>query len=103
MSTSELEKLHDVAPRSQAIGEFLDWVRSEKGWQLATLATPHVHEPDCKGTSGFYECGFIRDEFMLARYDIQRLLAEFFGIDLEKVETEKRELLDSIRANGVNL
>lgn len=31
-----------------------------------------------------------------ARYDIVKLLAEFHGIDLEKVEAERREILEGL-------
>lgn len=76
----ECEKMSQVRPQSQAIGEFLEWLRYEKGWVLATVPEEY--------------------EFTLveASYSIEGLLAEFFGIDLDKVETERRQMLDEIRA-----
>ena len=77
---SELDKMSAVKEKSQAIGEFLEWLRSEKGYFLAVDAGEREGGP------------------YMANYNIEQLLAEFFEIDLNKVEQEKRAMLDQLRA-----
>lgn len=76
--TPEIDKMHVVKDRSQAIGEFIEWIRSEKGWEIAS-----------------YNDG--GERLWPVNTSIERLLAEFFGIDLDKVEKEKRALLNQLR------
>lgn len=88
MSTSndvpapECERMRAVKVRSQAIGDFLKWVRNAKGWML---------------------CGESEDEYgherlVPAAYVLEMLLAEYFHIDLDKVEAEKRAMLAHLRS-----
>lgn len=74
---SEIEKLIDVSSESQVIGEFLD-------------------------TCGYFLCeqtgGEVRP-FMPVSLSIEELLAEYFGIDLKKLEDEKRALLEQLHSN----
>lgn len=69
MDLSEHDKLKEIQDKSQAIGEFLDWCRWEKGWSL--------HDGDRN----------------VASYNIEELLGEYFEIDLKKIEEEKRAIL----------
>lgn len=75
----ECEKLAKVEEKSQAIGEFLSWLSSKKEIELCK-------ERD-DGKCSLY----------VARFDKQALLAEFFAIDMEKVEEERREMLASLQ------
>lgn len=75
--TPELERLSVVAAESNKIGEFLDWLEHKKGIVYAT------YNED--------------DELQSAYIDKNKKLAEFFGIDLDKVESERRALLDYVR------
>ena len=43
-------------------------------------------------------CEENRDEFYPVRIPIERLLAEYFEIDLDKVEAERRAILGGLRA-----
>lgn len=70
----KLAKVHD---QSQPIGEFLDWLRNDKGYVICDLEE-HEYEPVGK--------------------TIEQLLAEYFEIDLKKVEQERRVLLEWIRS-----
>jgi len=72
----EHEKLHNVVELSQAIGEFLDLGR----WTLCELREWDDHSPTMEPVN------------------IQDALAEYFEIDQEKIEREKRAMLDAIRA-----
>lgn len=77
MNYPECEKMKDVQEDSQKIGEFLDWLLNKRGLVI------------CKWEkSGYFEY----------RRNIEELLAEYFGIDLNKVEKEKRQMLDEIRS-----
>lgn len=91
-----LEKMHDVKERSQACGELLEWLRT-KGWVLGEY---HEHDDGCF-VGGIRVCGLKTDELVPVTYTIERLLAEFFEIDLKQVEDERRALLAAMqRAYG---
>lgn len=74
----EHEKLQKITLQSQACGEFLDWLQSEKGVTLCTYNKSY-------------------EQFYPLRVSITEVLGEFFEIDLEKIEQEKRAMLDEIR------
>lgn len=75
LSTPECDKMRAARDTSQAIGSFLDWLE---------------HETD------MVVCYFedSRDEYLPVRKTIKQLLADYFEIDLNKVEEEKRALLE---------
>lgn len=77
----ECDKMLAVQNRSQDIGEFLEWLRGERGLHLAE------YDDD------FWEGKFLKP----VNIRIEDLLAEFFEIDLNKVEAERRALLESLR------
>lgn len=93
---SEVDKMKEVQERSQAIGDFLDNFLHSKG---IVLATYHKHTVKMCGKDelGDWNCGWNSEQPIPYRYDIQKLLAEYFGIDLKKVEEEKRKMLEEIR------
>jgi hypothetical protein len=74
----EHDKLHAVKDQSQAIGSFLDWLQNERK-PRTVLA---IHE---------------WDEWVPTNERIEALLAEYFEIDLKKLEEEKRAMLDELR------
>ncbi|MDE1821261.1 MAG: hypothetical protein KGJ23_08685 [Euryarchaeota archaeon] len=119
-TTPECDKMAEAAPKSQAIGEFLEWLQSEKG---VYLGKGHEHDGSCKevgphnretciaGITGpckhpaSYKanvCGMqseSRNAVMYTwTYNLEELLAEFFSIDMKKVEKERRAILDRLRA-----
>lgn len=75
---SECERLAAVSEKSQVIGEFIEWLRDTKRWQI------------CQ-----YDTAMTR--WWLVTFAINNLLAKFFGIDLNKVEAERRALLADIQ------
>lgn len=75
----EHEKLTKVKDESQSIGEFLEWLNPQ-GFAIAQW-NGHTEQWDC-GT---------RHEWLLAKY---------FGIDTDKLEQEKRQMLAEIRASN---
>jgi len=106
----ECEKLSAVKDKSQKIGEFLEWP-PEKGVELSVR---HTHTKECLDESDwevFEEDpgGFRTDDFLcscvddgLLSYTVgkEKLLAEFFEIDLNKVEEERRAMIEDLRGGA---
>lgn len=85
MPYPEHEKINAVKDQSQTIGDFLDWIRREKGIVLANYGNSDVAWLAPDGTAK------------------ERLLAEYFEIDLDALEAEKRAMLQAaacVAANG---
>lgn len=76
----ELAKMEDARPSSQVIGEFLDWL-SDKGLTICAFH-PTVR-------NGIYHP---------THKSIEQTLADYFEIDLNKIENERRQILDEFRA-----
>lgn len=87
----EHEKLKEVRGKSQAIYDFLEWMRHEKEAYLAKEYT--FKEPNILG-DGEHDVS----EIMEVREPILNLLSEHFGIDQNKLEAEKVKMLDDFRA-----
>ena len=83
----EHTRLHAVVDKSQAIGEFIEWL-SGQGYVIAERGTSAADDD--------------RSEHRL--YSLNRTpqsyLAQYFDIDPVKIEREKRAMLDLIRANN---
>lgn len=78
--TPELDKMLKNKDQSQTIGEFLDWLQNEKEIVLCKWDNKiSEHHPFPFYTS------------------IEKLLAEYFGIDLDKCEKERRAILANLR------
>ena len=76
----EHDKLHLVKDKSQTIGEFLEWLPTQ-GIHLCTF-----HYQD--------------NQYRTAYTPITELLAKFFDIDLDKLDDEKRQMLNNLRKNN---
>lgn len=74
----EHDRLKLISDKSQAIGEFLDWLEAEKGILLGEW-----------GPTGRRMYPFMRSKV--------DLLAEHFEIDQSKIDAEKREMLNIMR------
>ena len=72
----EHAKLHAIAHLSNAQGEFVDWLQNEKGIVLAKYEGNKLYEDNTS---------------------LQKLLAEFHAIDLQKINAEKKEMLVQMR------
>jgi hypothetical protein len=77
----EHDKMHAIVDKSQAIGEFLDWLSQHERYALGEV------------TERLYYPGLYR-----ASVTIPQLLAEYFGIDQAKIDAEKDQMLDELRA-----
>lgn len=81
IETPECDKLRKVTHKSQIIGEFLAWLQDEKGLVI---------------------CDLEDNEYLPYGSSINQMLADYFEINLDKVEREKQAILDGIRiANEV--
>ena len=82
--TPELDKLTEINKQgdNQIIGEFLEWATCEKGYHFT-----RTHEED--GATF---------EFPVK---IEDVLAEYFEIDLKKVQAEREQVYAQIRAASV--
>ncbi len=86
MDTPECDKMITVAPDSQKIGEFIDWLH-ERAIFLASYPDPRTNWEDRHGT-----------QLLPISTPIDQLLADYFKIDLVKVETERRAMLEQLRS-----
>jgi hypothetical protein len=82
IETPELDKIRKIREKSQAIGEFLDWLLGEKGYHIAEYKK-------------FDE--FDEEQLVTIYLDREKILGEYFGIDLKKAEEERVKILNSIR------
>lgn len=126
MKTPMLEKMHEVHDKSQAIGEFLDLFLREKGISLCTFREAgHNGEPPRRWKKGVKKARLDGastrdrsprpadelnldaeanpdyeewpDQYMPIHESVEKMLAEYFEIDLKQVEKERRALLDELR------
>jgi len=89
MSYPEHEKQAAVKDAAQAIGEFLDF----SGYMLCEMRT--FIEPSLCGRPGLtYET---EPRLAPVGRSIQAVLAAYFEIDLDKLEAEKRAMIDELR------
>lgn len=116
----EHDKLSAVKDASQAIGEFLDtcgmtlcrWHEAGDNGEPRIVWRPSYRGPDGCGTyrdpvlsdvlNGWAMENPAREEwdegFLPVMLGIERVLADHFGIDLDKIEAEKRAILEAIRS-----
>ena len=78
IKTPELDKMLKVKEDSQKLGEFLDWLKGK--YELAQWHDSH-------GV----------DRLVAKNVGTEKILAEYFEIDLVKCENERREILENIR------
>lgn len=89
----EHNKLKAISDKSQAIGDFIEWTR-------ASLCVPHHHEDHCRSDdTGRLMCGMSEGEYEELRTPIRKLLADYFGIDEQRLEDEKRAMLEELRSS----
>lgn len=81
--TPELDKQLAIIESGEAktVQDFLDWLRQEQGYVLAKYTK----------VDGY------RDEQLVDHYpQPEKLMADFFGIDQNKIEQERRAILDAL-------
>jgi len=96
MEYPEHMKLKAVQEKSQAIGEFLEWLSSEKQIHMAKWLDVEYTDIDPFSDK---ETKYTVNELVIQPLNINEILAEYYGIDLKKIEAEKCAMLDSLRQN----
>lgn len=84
MKYPECEKLSKVSEVSQQQGAFLDWL-TRQGYVLARWGKNRWDE----------------DRLIPARERTQELLAQYHGIDMAKVDQERRQILAALQSETV--
>lgn len=86
----EHEKLQAVREKSQAIGEFIEWLQGTKHYVIAQWqqVDPDTEPGELSGAD---------EGLFSASFSIETLLAEYFEIDLKKLEQEKQKMLEDMR------
>jgi hypothetical protein len=80
---SELDRMLEVQQESQTIGEFLEWCNGRGMWLAQYMGNPTY-----------------REVLTPVGVSTEELLADFFEIDLNKAEQEKRAILAAIREDN---
>lgn len=83
--TPELDKVKSVSEKSQSIGEFLDFMINKKKIKFCQVVKEDEDREDT----------FPR--YAPVPINLEILLAEFFKINLNKAEKERRAILEAIR------
>lgn len=98
---SEIEKIVEVQDESNAISGFLDWLQ-ESGYAICEYREVEEENPagPVLATIGIVEDlpPYMVEKWVIKRESHEQLLAKYFLIDLDKVEAERLEFLERIRA-----
>ena len=101
----EHDKMHLVKEKSQVIGEFLEWLESKKkfslclsGEYLNKLLWDRVENENEDFDDDDYKEGRFNEHYYYpSSFNVEKLLAEFFDIDLDTIEKEKQKILKNLR------
>jgi hypothetical protein len=106
-SYPECEKMQKVSLQSNVVGEFLDWLSNKKNLSICEFHDAEDDSPfidkDTGKPAGLYHNNSITNPDYYPtghypyHYQIEELLAEFFEIDLNKVEQERRQILEDLQ------
>ena len=83
MNCPECEKMAAVQEKSRELTNFVDWLRDDQGYAICEEKT--------------YDDTYPKEQWYPLRKSFEQLFADYFGIDLKKVEEERRALLEEIR------
>jgi len=92
----ECEKMLAVLDNSNAIGNFLEWLLGERKLTICREITrKEVEEAIDAGMED--EIDYEEGDLIIDHTGIEALLAEYFNIDLKKVEEEQQAILQHVR------
>ena len=113
METPELEKIAANQEKSQSIGEFIEWLQSEKDICFCITLDDHKallmddmnssritqdqYDEAMDDLEGIFEDTDSDFAYMANPFNIESTLAEYFNVDLAEAEKERQGLLDEIR------
>jgi hypothetical protein len=90
VETPELDKQLEIirSGKAEVVQQFIDWLLDDQPYVLASWG---------RDTEGFDKSDLSPDH-LYPQYPMRlELMADFFGIDLVKIEQERRALLEAIR------
>lgn len=87
--TKEVEKFSAAKEEAAIISDFLDWLNDEAGYALCKWEN-FVRHSDA-------EFDYTPEGWSQIRISYEQLLANYFEIDLKKLEEERQEILDRFR------
>jgi len=82
MESPECEKMVAVQEKSQELSNFIDWLR-EQGYAICEERV--------------YKDSYPPEQWVPLKKSFEQLFADYFSIDLKKVEEERRAILEEIR------
>jgi len=103
--TPTLDKMSELQEKSQSIADFLCWLWRVKNYQLARYLTKEEYESEDNiaylepilGGKTKTRIHIIKEDELGPVYtNIDELFAEYFGIDLNEAEKEKRIILKDL-------
>lgn len=96
LKSPECEKMLAVQTLSNAIGNFMEWLQGERKLTLCREITrKEIEESVDAGMED--EIDYKAGDLIPDHTGIEALLAEYFDIDLKKVEKEKQAILQHLR------
>lgn len=90
----ECEKLTEVSEKSQEIGFFLEWLFGRYTLCQFLEEQKEVFTND----EGEEDYVYLPEGYYPIRRPIQALLAEYFNIDMNKVDEERAQILKELRS-----
>jgi len=98
MERPEHEKLKYIQYKSQAIHEFIEWLSDTKDIRLMENYSEEFYENNEDFADAKRELDY--DFAFPIRAKLTDLVAEFYDIDLKKLEDEKLAMLEEIRRHN---
>lgn len=101
-TTPELDRQSKIIQTGKpgAVQDFIEWL-DENGYVLARRCTEPIHRDRARlaGSPMPSYCGVCEGTGIVETHiDRPRMMASFFLIDLDKIEQERRALLDALRS-----
>ena len=83
--TPELDRQRDIihSGKAETVQEFIEWLLDKQGLVLGKYGTDEFERKDVLSPT---------------YYSREDLMADFFGIDRNKIEAERRAILEALRA-----
>ena len=98
-ATPMLDKMNAVRDQSQCIGEFLEWLKNQPDYSIRERREFSEERETLtgivRGTDETYI--YTWTGWLPIRKSIDKLLAEYFDVDLNQMEQEQRALLKYVR------
>lgn len=96
----ECERLADISKESNKIGDFLSWLQ-QSGIYLTEWKDKRFFDEDGNQLKKYErDCEIEPEGYYPYRKSIERILADYFEIDLDLVDKERAALLEHSRNNG---